>query len=60
MRSSPFTCLIDQLLDMHATANIEQKTSVFSNIKVIAIIYAYYCSMPKDGSTFIVAEYCAV
>lgn len=35
--------------------------SVSSNIKVVVIIiYAYYCSMPKDSSTFIVIKFYAI
>lgn len=33
--------------------------SVSSNIKVV-VIYADYCSLPQDGSTFIVATFYAI
>lgn len=59
MRSYPFTCLIHQILDIHAIVNIYQKMSVSSNIKVI-VLCAYYCSTPKDNSTFIVTKFYAI
>lgn len=59
VRSYPFSHLTDQLLGIHATVNIYQKISVFSNINV-AVMYADHCSMPQDCSTFIVATFYAV